>query len=411
MATTVVVAYGRGVPGRLLFVGLAGHGHVTPTLPLVAELVRRGHRVDYACGPEFGHAVTGAGAGWVRLPGLSPFAPPAQVGPGIVALWFRHFFAALAATYPVLLDHCREHRPDAVVYDATNWPARLVARRLGIPAVRTVPNLAENESYTGVGEALTGGLGDHPEMAAFADDVAAFAAEHGVDLDVAGTMDVTENLNLVFVPRAFQPAGETFDARFRFLGPVLGDRANAEPWSPPHPDLPVLFISLGSIFTRHPAFYRSCREAFDDGRYQVAMAIGDIDPADLGPLPGTMQVRPWFPQLDVLREAAGFVTHAGMNSTMEAIYHGVPMVAFPRMPEQVVNAGRIVELGLGRRLDAETLTADALRRAVDDVLQSPEVATNLEKMRAEARRGGGAAGGADAIEEYLLQEGPEELRP
>ncbi|WP_433555267.1 macrolide family glycosyltransferase [Pseudonocardia xinjiangensis] len=386
---------------RLLFVGLAGHGHVTPTLPLVAELVRRGHRVHYACGPEFERAVTGAGAGWVRLPGLSPFSPPAQVGPQIVALWFRHFFAALAATYPVLLEHCREHRPDCVVYDATNWPARLVARRLGIPAVRTVPNLAENESWTGVGDALAGSTASRPEMAAFAEDVATFAAEHGVDLDVAATMDVTEELNLVFVPRAFQPAGETFDARFRFLGPVLGDRENAEPWSPPHPDLPVLFISLGSIFTDHPHFYRACRDAFDDGHYQVAMTIGDVDPADLGPLPATMQARPWFPQLAVLREAVGFVTHAGMNSTMEAIHYGVPMVAFPRMPEQVVNAARIVELGLGRRLEPDGLTADTLRRAVDEVVRSPDVAAGLAEMRAEARRGGGAAGGADAIEEYL----------
>jgi MGT family glycosyltransferase len=399
--TAVVVAYRRGVSLRVLFVGLAGHGHVTPTLPLVAELVRRGHRVDYACEPEFGPAVTGAGAGFVRLPALPPFSPPALVGPEIVALWFRHFFAAMAATYPVLLEHCREHRPDGVVYDATNWPAGLVARRLGIPAARTVPNLAENESYTGVGDALIEGLDDRPEMAAFAQDVADFAAEYGVDLDVATTMDVIEDLNLVFVPRAFQPAGESFDARFRFLGPMLGDRENAESWSPPHPDLPVLFISLGSIFTDRPEFYRMCREAFDDGRYQVAMTIGDLDPADLGPLPETMHVRPWFPQLAVLREAAGFVTHAGMNSTMEAIHYGVPMVAFPQMPEQVVNADRIVELGLGRRLDPETLTADTLRRAVDDVTENSDVAANLDKMRAEARRGGGAVGGADAVEEYL----------
>ncbi|MBP2371860.1 hypothetical protein [Pseudonocardia parietis] len=68
-------------------------------------------------------------------------------------LWFRHFFAALAATYPVLLQHCGEQRPDAIVYDATNWPARLIARELDIPAVRTVPNLAENQSYSEVDQA------------------------------------------------------------------------------------------------------------------------------------------------------------------------------------------------------------------------------------------------------------------
>ena len=389
------------MPRRLLFVALAGQGHVTPTLPLVTELVRRGHRVDYACGPEHGASVAAAGAAWVPLPGLPPFVPPAQVGPEVVALWFRHFFAALAATWPVLLEHARDHRPDGVVYDATNWPGRLLARRLGLPAVRTVPNLAENPDYRGVGDALTAGLEDDPTMRAFADDVAAFATRVGVELDVEGTLDVTESLNLVFVPRAFQPAGDTFDERFLFLGPMLGDREHTEAWTRPRPDLPLLYVSLGSIFTAHPELYRACRDAFADGRFQVAMSLGDVDPADLGALPDTVQVQPWFPQVAVLREASVFLTHAGMNSTMEAVHHGVPMLAFPQMPEQVVNAERIVELGLGRRLDPGDLGAEALRHAVEELAASTEVAAALDRLRADARRGGGAVAGADAVEQHL----------
>ena len=395
-----MLPYGAWVSTRVLFVALGGHGHVTPTLPLVGELIRRGHRVEYACGPEFGDAVAATGAHWVALPGLPPFTPPADVGPEAVALWFRHFFAALAATYPVLLEHCDAARPDAVVYDATNWPARLVARRLGIPAVRTVPNLAENQAYSGIDRALTAGLDDDPEMAAFAGDVAAFAAEHHVDLDVASTMDVTEALNLVFVPRAFQPEGDSFDARFRFLGPVLGTRADGQ-WAPPDTERPLLYVSLGSIFTDRPDLYRTCLGAFDDGSWQVAMTIGDTDPTELGPLPSTVEVRPWFPQLAVLARATAFLTHAGMGSTMEALYHGVPLLTVPQMPEQVVNANRVTELGLGRRLDPRSLTADGLRGAVEEVVASPVVRAGVDRMRAEARDGGGASGGADAIEHHL----------
>jgi hypothetical protein len=175
--------------------------------------------------------------------------------------------ADTSVTYPVLLEHCREHRPDGVVYDATNWPARLVARQLGIRTVRTVPNLAENQAYSQVDEAVTAGLGDDPQMAALAEDVARFAAAHGVDLDVAGTWDVTEDLNLVFVPRAFQPAGDTFDDSFRFVGAMIGEREQRQSWTSPHPELPLLFISLGSIFTDNPGFYRTCLEAFGDGQF------------------------------------------------------------------------------------------------------------------------------------------------
>jgi UDP:flavonoid glycosyltransferase YjiC (YdhE family) len=106
-------------------------------------------------------------------------------------------------------------------------------------------------------------------MAAFADDVAGFAAGNGVDLDVAATLDVVEDLNLVFVPRAFQPAGDSFDHRFRFLGAMIGERGHAQSWSSPHPELPLLHVSLGSIFTDNPGFYRTCLEAFGDGRFRV----------------------------------------------------------------------------------------------------------------------------------------------
>jgi UDP:flavonoid glycosyltransferase YjiC (YdhE family) len=46
-----------------------------------------------------------------------------------------------------------------------------------------------------------------------------------------------------------------------------------------------------------------------------------------------------------------------MNSTMEALYFGVPLVTFPRQPEQEATARRVEELGLGRRLALPTVDA------------------------------------------------------
>ncbi|OZM80206.1 macrolide family glycosyltransferase [Pseudonocardia sp. MH-G8] len=386
---------------HLLFVALAGHGHVTPTLPLVEELVRRGHRVDYATSGEFGDAVTGTGARWVPLPPLVPFVPPAQVDAAVIAFWLRHYFRALRATYPVLLERARTDRPDGICYDVTNWPGRLVATELGIPAVRCIPNLAENAQYS-IDEQLMEGIPpEHPEMAGLGADCAEFSAEHGVDLDVAGTMDVTEAVNLVFVPREFQPFGDTFDERFHFLGPLLGRREQREPWSPPDPARPVLYVSLGTIFTEQPEFYRTCLDAFGDGPWQVAMTVGGTDADALGPVPANVEVRARFPQLAVLRHAGAFVTHAGMGSTMEALCYGVPLITFPQMPEQVANADRIVELGLGERLAPTALTADVLAATVARVAADPRIRANLQRIRRSIDDGGGVVRGAEVIEEHL----------
>ncbi|MFE4517028.1 macrolide family glycosyltransferase [Kitasatospora sp. NPDC056783] len=383
---------------KLLFVTLTGHGHINPTLPLVEELVRRGHQVDYAT--EAGHAaaVTGAGARWLELPPLEPFTPPSTIGPEAVAAWLRHYFAALSATYPVLRQHCASEPVDAICYDTTNWPARIVARSLGIPGVQCFPHLASNEAYS-LDRQLTAGLdADDPAMALLAADCAAFSAEYGVPLGVADTMTTPDRLNLVFVPREFQPAADSFDERFHFIGPSMGGRERAERWSPPAPGAPLLYVSLGSVFNGDPAFYRACLTAVADGPWQVAMTVGGTDAAALGAVPSGVDVRSRFPQLAVLRHATAFVSHAGMNSVMEALHYGVGVVAVPRTPEQAANAARLAELGLGERLDADTVNAEALRAAIDRVASDPTVRANLAGMRQAIRRSGGATRGADLIE-------------
>jgi MGT family glycosyltransferase len=75
------------------------------------------------------------------------------------------------------------------------------------------------------------------------------------------------------------------------------------------------------------------------------LAVGGVDPAALGPIPPNVEVHAHVPQLAVLRRARVFVTPAGMGSTMESLYFGVPMVAVPQMAEQRVNADRVAEAG------------------------------------------------------------------
>ena len=42
-----------------------------------------------------------------------------------------------------------------------------------------------------------------------------------------------------------------------------------------------------------------------------------------------------------------FLTHGGLNSLFEGAYHGVPMVTLPIMGDQLDNAMRSEELGIG----------------------------------------------------------------
>ena len=50
---------------KILMINLPFSGHVNPTLPLTAELVKRGHKVDYICSEQFRDAIETAGADFI----------------------------------------------------------------------------------------------------------------------------------------------------------------------------------------------------------------------------------------------------------------------------------------------------------------------------------------------------------
>ncbi|PXY51682.1 glycosyl transferase, partial [Virgibacillus profundi] len=129
-------------------------------------------------------------------------------------------------------------------------------------------------------------------------------------------------------------------------------------------------------------FYRLAAEAFGGLDWQVVMSIGRFfDPAELGVLPSNVEVHEWVPQRAVLEHASAFVTHAGMGSTMEGLYYGVPLIAVPQAVDQPLNAARIADLGLGVHLPKEEVSVPALREALCTVTADPAIGDRLDAMR------------------------------
>ena len=65
-----------------------------------------------------------------------------------------------------------------------------------------------------------------------------------------------------------------------------------------------------------------------------------------------------------------FVSHCGMTGILEAIYHRVPIVGIANFADQVDNAVRIQDKGLGVSISKHNLNGDKILNAIQEVLKN-----------------------------------------
>ncbi|QEV18043.1 glycosyl transferase [Streptomyces alboniger] len=380
-------------------IGVPMVSHVLPGLEIVRELAARGHRVTYANDPAVAHLIEPTGAELVpydsTLPHRDNIWPDDPIETGAL------FLDDAMAVLPRLRAAYDDDPADLYLYDIGAYVARALAEAQGRPLVQLSPTYVAWGGYQeDIGAALARLPGAAALEARFKDWLAGCGA---TTLDVARFSGIPPRA-LATIPRAMQPHAETVGPHVDFVGPCLGDRlARQGSWTRPEGAEKVLLVSLGSAYTEQPEFYRRCVGAFGGlAGWHVVLQVGrHVDPVELGDIPSNIEVHSWVPQLAVLEQADAFVTHAGMGSSSEGLYCGVPMIAVPQGAEQPLNADRLVELGVARRIDTVDATADTLRAALLRLTSDPEVAGRCARLRAEVRGEGGASRAADLIEAEL----------
>ncbi|MCK2216254.1 glycosyl transferase [Actinomadura sp. ATCC 31491] len=367
-------------------------------------MTRRGNRVTYLTGASTAAAVAAAGAEVVTYD--SPYervrTRAAEDDPlALLSLLLDESEAMLAAATAL------PERPDAVAYDISTLHAgRILARTTGLPATQLIPIFASNAHFSVLAATYEGGDAGRldRELPGWVDGmlarIGALARAYGVADDPAALWWEVQDSNLVALPRSFQFAGETFDERFTFVGPCLGERRFLAEWAPPGDGLPVALLSFGSVGTTRPELLRTCAQALAELPWRTVVTLpGGTDPAVLGPLPPTVEPRHGVSHLSVLRHASVAVTHGGLGTIMEALHLACPLVVVPTTAMDRPVARRVAELGLGRVLDPGRLTAARVAEQVAAVAAATRPRGGPRRaMSAEIRASGGAARAADVLE-------------
>ncbi|AKL83970.1 UDP-glucosyltransferase [Bacillus atrophaeus] len=382
---------------HITIINIPAYGHVNPTLALVEKLCEKGHRVTYATTEEFAPAVQQAGARPL-LYETTISVDPQQ----IKELMEKNetplmFLKESLGILPQLEELYKDDQPDLIVYDFIALAGKLLADKLQVPAVRLCSSYAQNESFQMGTEEM---LQQVKEAEA---EFQAFLEQENLPAVSFEQLAIPEAFNIVFMPRSFQIKNETFDDRFCFIGPSLGKRSEQERLLLKEKgDRPLMLISLGTAFNAWPEFYQMCMEAFGGSEWHVIMSVGkSIEPDSLGDIPDNFTVRQRVPQLDVLTEADVFISHGGMNSTMEAMNEGVPLVVIPQMHEQELTAQRVEELGLGIYLPKEEVSVPRLQQAIGNIFSDKEIHSRVKDMQKDVKEAGGAEQGAAEIEAFM----------
>lgn len=195
-------------------------------------------------------------------------------------------------------------------------------------------------------------------------------------------------------------AGHTFHDRF--LGADALDpeiEAFLAAGSPP------LVFTLGSFVARQrDTHYSHVAEAAQRLGRRALLLADEEDVARLrASIPGDVHVAAYAPHSLLFPRAGAIIHHGGAGTSGQALRAGRPQLVMPHLGDQFDNAARLVRLGVARRFDHKTLTAETLTKALAALLADPAIAQNALQCAARIGAENGAAVAARRIAALIDQ--------
>jgi MGT family glycosyltransferase len=153
--------------------------------------------------------------------------------------------------------------------------------------------------------------------------------------------------------------------------------------------------------------FNNIAEACNNLDAQLIISLGgSASPEVLQGLPGNPLVVGYAPQLELLQKTTLTITHAGMNTTLESLSNGVPMVAIPIANDQPGVAARIAWAGCGEFVPLNRVNVTRLRTAIQKVLTEDSYQKNALRLQQAIKNSGGVTRAADIIEQAVSTQKP-----
>lgn len=397
-------------------------GHYRPFSHLAAELIARGHRATFVHHPDAAPLIEADGAGFEAIgPRAAPVArwtePMARIrgliGLGGVMGGMIRFTDMFCRDGPAAF---RRIGADAVIVDQLEAGGALVAEHLGLQFASVAAALPINREpgvpppYVGwgyvpgekgakrnlggwrVADLLMRGIGEAIERNS---ERLGLARRRRLDDCLSPRLQISQMIPGLDFPREALPPG------FHYTGPFR--RGAPEPFElPPGDSRPLVYCTLGTLQGSRAGIFRKVAKACAELDLRLLISQGGrgrIRPGER--LAGNPLVRDWVPQEAVLARADVVVCHGGINTVLEPLAAGLPMVVMPLAFEQSGIGARLEHAGVARVL-GRGASARGLAGAIAEVRGVPSYRARAAAVRDEMERAGGVRRAVDLIESALL---------
>ena len=191
---------------------------------------------------------------------------------------------------------------------------------------------------------------------------------------------------------------------FHFTGPFHTGNSR------PHVDFPwekltgqpLIYASMGTLQNRLQWVFKIIAQACENLDVQLVISLGG-GMESMEKLPGNPLVVSYAPQLKLLNKAILTITHGGLNTTLESLSRGVPLIAIPIAHDQPNVANRLHWKGVGIPISLPDLTEENMHTAIETVLTTESYYQKAAILQTAIRNSPGVQGAGDIVEQAFCE--------
>ena len=385
---------------KIGFLSMPLTGHLHPMTTLGRKMKARGHEVTFFGLPDAARIVHSAGLDFVPFGeeeypvGTTPamYARLAMFkGEDVVRYSFQEMHPQRTRiTLEQLPEKLAHGIVEALVIDTIHFFAELVPISMGIPYAHvwnvlhidssgSTPPCLFGWDYEKTPAARARNLEAIKRMSSVSRPIQqvaqSWAEYHGLQVDWDTPNATISKLAVITqTPKEFDFPDLPQAPAFHYTGPFHDDYGRERvdfPWQRLTGE-PLIYASMGTLVNGLTDVFRILLAATAIPGRQLVLSVGsNIQMDDLGPIPANAIVVSKAPQIELLKRAELCITHAGINTTLESLALGVPMVAIPVGFDQPGIAARIAYHGIGESVPVASLNTEDLSEAIHQVLGNP----------------------------------------